>query len=658
MNIVNFARINFLGMKSIYRLEEYKVLFYRILLVYVFYFLARVLFYAYNSEIVEVTSISEFFRLAYHGLAFDTTAILYINGLFILLSVFPFLINTKPKFQKVLFYLYFISNLVFYAFNFVDFIYYKYNFSRLTLAAWDLVKNEESKSGMFFRFLVTYWHVFLLFIAVSVIWVFLYKKVKIQPSDKVYVKRNYFGQSIVGILIIATLSIGGIRGDFKKSTRPINLVDANQHVKKAQQADLVLNSPFTFLRTLGVKSFKKPDFNIAESVVQANFQPIKLYNTNPASTPNIVLIITESMGREYIGAFNKNTKIKDYVSYTPFIDSLASESLIFTNAYANGYKSIHGMSSIISGIPSFKDAFTSSPYAKQKIESMVSCLKSKGYTTSFFHGAPNGSMGFLGYANILGFDQYYGMTEYGNDADFDGSWGIWDEPFMQFMNQTISKKKTPFFSTIFTVTSHEPYVVPEKFKNKFPKGTNPMHQPVGYTDYAFKKFFESAKKQPWFDNTIFIITADHCNLVNYTEEYTDKITNRLAVPILFYAPKYNLKGVNNDLAQHIDIFPTVMDIIGFNKPFRSWGRSLIDKKQQIQPFVINHNSGLYNFVRGNYICAFDGKQAVGFYDKNDKKQLHNLIGKRNKEMNDLEIACKAFIQDYFNRIIDKNLQYQ
>jgi phosphoglycerol transferase MdoB-like AlkP superfamily enzyme len=572
-------------------------------------------------------------------------------------SILPLQINHSKKYQGFLFYLYFILNLLGYATNFVDFIYYRFNFGRSTIAALDSLKHESNKLLLLTNFLLNYWHVFVLFFLVSYIWIYLYKKVALKQEQS-HRGLAYFGTSAVGFLVIATLIIGGIRGDFKKSTRPINLVDANRFVKKSQQADLVLNSTFSFLRTLGVQSFKKTDFNIPESVVNANFQPIKLYDSNAPTTPNIVLIITESMGREYIGAFNKNTKIKDYVSYTPFIDSLATESLIFTNAYANGYKSIHGMSSILSGIPSFKDAFTSSPFAKQNIGSMVSCLKSKGYDTSFFHGAPNGSMGFLGFGNILGFDHYYGMTEYGNDADFDGSWGIWDVPFMQFMNKTISQKKAPFFSTIFTVTSHEPYVVPAEFKNKLPKGTNPMHQPVGYTDYAFKKFFEAAKKQPWFENTIFIITADHCNLVNYYEEYYHKIMNRLAVPILFYSPKHKLKGESNELAQHIDIFPTVMDIIGYNKPFRSWGRSLMDKKQGIQPFVINYNTGMYNFARGNYVCAFDGKVAVGFYSKEDKEQLHNLIGKRNKEMNDMERACKGFLQDYFNRIIDKNLKYQ
>ncbi|KIX22628.1 sulfatase [Flavobacterium sp. 316] len=642
-------------MKLFFRLEEYKVLAYRILLAYLFYFFARILFYLYNSEMVEVSSIIEFLKISYHGLAFDTTSILYINGLFILLSILPFFINTHKKYQKGLFWLYFISNLSLYSLNFIDFIYYKYNFSRLTLAAWDIIKHEESKGGMLFRFVITYWHVFILYILTCALWVFLYNRVKIKNDTQIKSKVGYVLKSILGVLIVATLCVGGIRGDFKKSTRPINLVDANRHVAKIQQADLVLNSTFTFLRTLGVKTFKKQDFNISNEVIEESFKPIKFYSSNNPSKPNIVLIITESLGREYCGAFNKHLNIKDYVSYTPFLDSLANHSMIYTNAYANGYKSIHGMSSVLSGIPSFKDAFTSSPYAKQKIESMVSCLKEKGYDTSFFHGAPNGSMGFLGYGNILGFDHYYGMTEYGNDTDFDGSWGIWDEPFMQFMNTTISKKKQPFFSTIFTVSSHEPYVVPEKYKDKFPKGNIPMHQCVGYTDFAFKQFFNAAKKEPWFNNTIFVITADHCNQVNYFEDYYHNIMNRLAVPILIYKPNSDLVGNSDEIAQHIDIYPTVMDMIGYDKPFRSWGRSLLTKEKDIKPYLINYNSNNYYFMKDGYICVFDGKNAIGFYDEKDKKLIQNLISNRNQKMNKLEQECKAFIQDYFNKIIDKKL---
>lgn len=634
------------------RLNELKVLSYRIFLAYIFYFFARVLFLAYNYKFLEIDSIATFLSLSYRGIAFDTTAILYVNSLFIVLSILPFVINTTKGYQKILFYLYFSLNLLVYATNFVDFIYYKFTLARTTRTVLGVLENEDNKGSMFFRFFYTYWHVFLLFILLSWFWIYLYKKYTLKPSP-VTKWISYFGISIVQFLVIITLAIGGIRGDFKHSTRPINMVDANKYVEKSSQADFVLNTPFTIFRTLFTNTFEKLKYkDISENQVVELIKPIKKYTTNNKSKPNIVLFITESYGREYWGAFNKDTNIPNYVSYTPFLDSLAQESLIFTNSYANGSKSIHGMSSVLAGIPSFKTAFTSSPYANQKIQSLVSALKEENYDTSFFHGAPNGSMGFLGFGNILGIEHYYGKTEYNNDDDFDGSWGIWDEPFFQFMNHTLSDKKEPFFSTIFTVSSHDPFVVPEKYKDKFPKGNIPMHQCVGYTDYAFKKFFEAAKKEPWFENTIFIITADHCNQKDYAYYY--ETINRSAIPILFYKPDGSLKGVSKDLAQQIDIYPTVLDLIGYDKPFRSWGRSLINNNNSL-PFAINFISGNYYLQQGNYICEFDGEKAIGFYDINDKALNQNLISKRNAEMNDLEIYCRAFLKDYFDRIIDRNL---
>jgi len=636
------------------RAQEYKALLYRIFLVYVFYFVARVLFYWYNAADLKVSSVGEFLRLSYHGLTFDTTAILYINLLFILLSVLPLTINTRKGYQKFLFWLYFIFNLIAYATNFVDFIYYKYIYARTTVAVVDSFKNEENQAGMLLRFLISYWHVLVLFIALSALWVLLYKRVKVKPEDKPVKKMRYFTFSAVAFVVIGLMIVGGIRGDFKKSTRPINVIDANRHVTQVQHADIVLNTPFSIIRTFGKTSFKKVDW-VKPDAVEANFQPIKFYNNNPKTTPNIVLIITESFGREYWGCMNKDMKIPGYVGYTPFLDSLAQHSLIFTDGYANGSKSIHGMSSILAGIPSFQDAFTSSPYPKQNIQSLVSTLKEMGYDTSFFHGAPNGSMGFQGFGNILGFDHYYGKTEYNNDADFDGVWGIWDEPFMQFMKNTLDKKQKPFFGTIFTVSSHEPYIVPKKYEGKFPKGTVPMHQTVGYTDYAFKKFFEAASKTEWYKNTIFIITADHGNQTAYPEY--EKVVNRIATPILIFKPDGSLKGEDKRLAQQIDIYPTILDMVGYDKPFRSWGRSLVGDKK-VEPYTISYTSNMYIFQRGKYICAFDGNKVTGFYDIADKALERNLIGQRNKEMDEAEKACKAFIQDYMERVIDKKLDYK
>ncbi|TXE10665.1 sulfatase-like hydrolase/transferase [Gelidibacter salicanalis] len=640
-------------MRLFFRKQEYGILVYRLFLAYVFYFLARILFFFYNASVLEVHSVTEFFKLSYYGLAFDTAAILYVNLLFILLSIVPLRISTTSGYRKLLMIVYFVTNLVAYALNFVDFIYYKYNFARTTLSVLDVVKNEGNKIEMFFRFMISYWHVYVLFIVASILWVYLYKRVKLPQIEQRLSNKAYYLSSIIGFVIIGTLIVGGIRGgDFKKSTRPINLVDASKHVEKLEQADLVLNTTFAFIRTFGNNSFKKVDFDISDEEVQFYIKPIKQYTTNPATKPNIIVIITESMGREYIGAFNEDSGIPNYESYTPFLDSLAQHSLIFPNAFANGAKSIHGMSSVLSGIPSFVDAFTSSSFSNQKIQSLVSIMNDLDYDTSFFHGAPNGSMGFLGFSNILGFDHYYGMEEYGNDDDFDGSWGIWDEPFMQFMKMTLDKKTEPFFSSIFTVSSHEPFNIPEKYDGKFPKGYVDMHEPVGYTDYAFKTFFEAAKKEPWFDNTIFVITADHPNQVYY-DQY-NKVINRRAVPIMFYKSDGSLVGSDAKLAQQIDIYPTLMDLIGYNKPFRSWGRSLVSD-DGVEPFAINHNVSQYHMLRGNYICTFDGNRATGFYDLNDKSLEHNLIANKTLEMEKVELACKAFLKDYFERIVDKKL---
>ena len=640
-------------MESIFRIREYKVLFYRLLLVYLFYFIARVLFLIYNYSLLGVETTYEFCRLYYYGLAFDTTAILYVNSLFILLSLLPLKFSKTATYQRFLFYVYFISNLIAYSLNFVDFIYYKYNFSRTTISVINVLKDENHITGMLLRFLITYWHVLFLFILVSFFWIYLYKKYNVKRESLVIKPTYYYATSILMIVLITVLSIGGIRGgDFKESTRPINLVDANRHVTQIKQADFVLNTPFAFIRTLFKNTFKKANYKVSKDEINHLIQPIKQYDVNSKSKPNIIVIIIESFDREYSGAFNKDMNIKDFISYTPFIDSLANHSLIYPNAFANGYKSIHGMSSVLAGIPSFKDAFTSSPFSKQEIESIVSILNDIDYDTSFFHGAANGSMGFLGFGNILGFDHYYGRTEYGNDDDFDGTWGIWDEKFLEFTKRVLDIKKEPFFSTIFTVSSHEPYKIPKEYEGKFPSENNQMHQCIGYTDFSFKKFFEASKEEDWFDNTIFVITGDHGNITTY-EVYNETV-NRTAIPILFYKPDNSLKGVNKELAQQIDIYPTLVDLIGYDQPFRSWGRSLLNDTI-IEPFTINYSASGYVLQQNDYICYFDGEKATGFYDIGDKNLENNLIDQSNEKMDSLELVTKTFVADYFDRIINKKL---
>ncbi len=642
-------------MGVIFRLSDYKALLYRLLLGYLFYFIGRVLFFAFNTHLFSVDDFYGLMRLCYYGMAFDTTALLYVNSLFIILSILPLTINTSVKYQKGLAILYFVTNFIAYATNFIDIVYYRFSQVRSTKATLDLLTDETNKKALFEHFSWAYWYVIVIYVLCCLCWAWLYYRVKVKPV-RIHNLRLYFISSMVVIPVVILLMIGGVRGDFKHSTRPINMVDAYKHVLVPNQGDIVLNTPFAVLRTLTANNFKCEHWTTA-GYIDVNIKPIKQYNGSPAGKPNVVIIILESMAREYWGSMNRGTNISNFKSYTPFLDSLADNSLAFTNAYANGRQSIHAMSSILAGVPSFQTAFTSSPYAKQKIQSIVSICDSMGYQTSFFHGAANGSMGFQGFGNILGFKNYYGRTEYNNENDFDGIWGIWDEPFFQFVGKTIGKQQQPFMATLFTLSSHDPFHIPEKYKTRFTGGPLAIDKCVQYSDNALRKFFNYAKTQPWYNNTIFIITADHTSQTYYPE-YSKPI-NRFAVPILFYSANnaYNLKGVRTDLASQMDIYPSVVDLLGYHKPFRSWGRSLISNLPSETPRVINSPGNIYQFMQGNYIYLFDGKAFTGIFSITDKGLEKNLMtGRLNPEMNKGMLDCKAFIQDYGDRVVNKKLK--
>lgn len=647
---------NFVAMKIIseFRRQEVIALLYRIFLAYFFYQIARFLFWFYNKDAIKIEGFLDYLNISYHGIAFDTTAILYVNGLFVVLSMIPILINSKAGYQKFLFYLYFISNGLTYGMNFGDFIYYKFSNARLTTAAMHVAQHENNLGKVFLQSVIEHPFVIIWYFVLMFLWIYLYKMISVRERNP-QKKWAYFVVQTLTFVGVVVLSIGGIRGDFKHSTRPINLVDANRYVKNPVQANVVLNSVFSFFRTMNTNNFKEVHF-VDKKFIDENVKPYKFYKSETKSNPNVVIFILESFGREYSGAFNKHKNIKNFESYTPFVDSLATKSLIFPNAFANGRQSIHGMSSVLAGIPSLADAFTSSPYSNQKIQSIVSVCDEMGYDTSFFHGAPNGSMGFLGFGNILGFKHYYGKTEYNNDADFDGIWGIWDEPFFQYFAKTLNQKKAPFMATLFSVSSHHPFKIPEKYNGKFKKGHIEIHEPIEYTDYSLKKFFETAQKMPWYRNTIFVLVADHTNMTYY-DEY-NKPMNKFAVPILFYSPnpEYKLQGEDYGNVQQMDIYPTLAELIGYNKPIRSWGRSLISDKQSPN-IIVNSVGGTNNFTIDDYIYIFDGDmKLMGIYQKDDLALEKNLMSKsKTKEFENGVMTAKAWYQDYMDRVINKKL---
>lgn len=639
------------------RIKEFIALFYRIFLVYICYFFCRILFVVFNNDLVQVKSISQLAELCYFGIRFDNVAIVYSNMIFILMSIIPWKKSTYPLYQKMVFWVYWICNAFFISLNFVDFAYYRFNQNRLMSNFYEVVASESNKIILFFHFVWVYLHLFLLYFGMLYLLALAYRKVKIHP---IFIG-NYWSYSFSSIVlffgVIALFVMGARGGDFKKSTRPITLIDAMDNVRNPQHADVVLSSTFTLLKTLGQDNPERIDY-FTDDEIQKELNNIKQYPPSErfGKKPNVVIFILESMGREYWGALNEIYNIRDFESYTPFLDSLARHSLIFPNGFATSRKSIHGMPSILAGIPSFEKSYASSFYSRQKIPSVVSIAKELGYNSSFFHGAANGSMGFLGFANTLGFDKYYGRTEFNNDNEFDGSWGIWDEPFLQYMKSVLDTQKKPFLSSVFTVTSHEPYVIPKEYEGKFDKGDIPMHQCVGYTDKALQQFFKESSSSPWFEDTIFIFTADHSNQVHYP--FYLKTVNRFANPLMIFKPKSDIKGVDLRLASHMDIFPTVADLIDYPEPFKSWGGSLVSD-QEYYPFVINYFSGGSYFIMDeNFICVHNGNQAIGFYDVEDKNMEKNLIQNKTEEMIKLERKCSMFLEDYFESLMSGNKSTQ
>ena len=635
------------------RLQEFRVLLYRFFLGYLFYFIARSFFVLFNTDLIEVHTFSEFLKLCLYGLTFDTAALFYVNAIFLLGSIIPGTFVTSKKYQNSLFGVYMIFNSIGLSMNYIDVVYYRFNLNRLTSKAFEVLENESNGFALFLSFLTDYWYVFLLYSMSLFLWVKAYKLLAVKRVEKAHMP-SYVISSIVLFVAVAASAIIGIRGDWRHSTRPITLIHAMEKVDHPSQADVVLNSPFTFIRTYGKNSFKySQDFS--EAQIEALIQPIKTYsNLNEFDTPpNVVIFILESFGREYWGAMNGSTEIEGFESFTPFLDSLAKHSIVFSNAFANSRKSIHGMPSVLAGIPSFETAYTSSQYATQPLQSLVSISEEMGYATSFFHGAPNGSMGFLGFSQVLGFDAYYGKNEYNNDADFDGVWGIWDEPFFQFMKQQLTEGANPFLATVFSVSSHAPFQIPEEYDGQFKEGYIPMHKCVQYTDYAIEQFMASSKNEPWFENTLFVFTADHGNQSHY--DFYQKTINRFATPVMFYAPNKSWNEDRLDLAQHMDIMPTVAHLMGYEKPIRSWGRSLVGNEDS--SLVVNYfGAGTYFFMNEEYICIYNGSDAIGFYSKEDYGLENNLVESRTNAMDALEEKGKAYLQDYNNRIVKGALE--
>jgi phosphoglycerol transferase MdoB-like AlkP superfamily enzyme len=627
------------------------VLVYRILLIMLIFSMCRIGFFLFNFKMFPGISFSQFITILHGGLVFDISAVVYINILFILLHIVPLEIRYNDIYQVVLKYIYFITNGIAIAMNGMDFVYYRFVDKRATADVFKTFEHESNIVKIFFRFLFDYWPATLFALLMWFMMVYLYNKVKTKKPEYVN-KFGYYSVNILMIPLVITLVIGAARGGYKHSTRPITISNAARYVETPRDVAIVLNTPFSFFRTFDKKALVKYEFFDDEKLnklYNPHFVPVQ---TKPFSNENVVVIILESFAREYIGSLNRGLDGGTYEGYTPFIDSLINVSLTFDVSIANGKKSIDAMPSILASVPSLETPYTISHYANNQINGLPELLKRKGYYTAFFHGAPNGSMGFDSFSKVAGFDDYFGLNQYPEKSDFDGMWGVWDEPFFKFFAGKLNSFKQPFLASIFSLSSHHPFLVPEKYAGKFKKGPAPIVEVVGYTDFALRELFNEISSRPWFKNTLFVITADHTN-----ESIHKEFQNNFGsynIPIIFYKPGSDLGGIKNRIAQQIDIMPTILNYLNYDEEYIAFGNNLLD--DSYESFAFNTNGNDYHLYMKDCILEMIDNKSVGLFNyKKDIFLEKSLIGKDPELQLQMEEKLKAIIQTYNSRLIDNNM---
>ena len=575
------------------------------------------------------------------GIRFDLSSIAYLNIIFILLLVIPTKKRSLDAYQNTLKGLFVFFNGLALSLNLADIVNVQFTGKRMTADIVSFIFLGDDATNLAGDFMKDYWVLFLLFF----ILIFALNK-----SFSFIQKRQFFlhrskitWQSYIVSLFCLLLTIVAMRGGAQ--LRPIKNIHASYYAQ-GKYVPLILNTPFSILSTLSEKGVQEKKYFSTE-LANSYFNAEKSFHSDSSLSKNIVLIVLESFAREYIGGYNS------FEGYTPFLDSLMLKSTVCTNAYANGKKSIEGIPAVLSGIPALTEKpFILSQYGAQKGNSIASVLNKYGYNTSFYHGGHPGTMGFDAYAEIADFNSYVDLSDYPTtQRDYDGKWGIADEPFLQFYKSDLDSKIEPFFSSVFTLSSHHPFTIPKEHIGKFPKGDIPMHECVAYSDYALKRFFDEAKKSSWYDNTIFIITADH-TFKSTHKEYQNS-NGLYAIPLIIHEPLVNEHSIITKTCQQADILPTVVDYLQLDTTLVCFGNSVLDSSG----FAVNYLNNIYQFFEAGYLLQFNGEESLALYNTIEDSLLKvNVLSTEQDLALKMESQLKAVIQTYNYRMLHNQLK--
>jgi len=637
--------------------NDVTVLIIRLLLLYACIILTQVAFYGYNRLLLGPLTWSEIPMLLAGSLKFATASIFYLNAPFILLSLLPFRFRQKSGYQKALCWLFCITNSIgIVALNLADAIYFRYAFKRITAEEMHFFRENDNTFDILFKGMGENWYIVLFGAVLIFLLVFLYKKVKYHPTEA---KNNwlYYGTGVLSLAVAVILWAFGIRGSTDMKARPMSLGNVSYYAQSPQKGVLVLSNPFCLIRTIGMHELETFVY-FDESELAKLYTPYHyphLEQEPVAKGKNVVIFVLESFSREqsqYLAP-----QLNPYGGYTPFLDSLMREGLVFTNAFANGMKSIEALPSVFASIPSYRTPFALLPQSLTDLEGLPRILAREGYVTNFFCGATTNQMGFEAFGKLSGIEHFYNREDFEKKHPGNGNanvWGIWDMPFLQYMAEELNQMETPFFTAVFTLSSHHPYDLPSEYADKMPQGFTVVQPCVAYTDLSLRKFFESASKMPWFENTLFIFVADHVSPQMAAEE-TRTAKGNTAIIYFMYTPDHSVKGRYEHVTQQVDIMPTTLGLMGYDKPYFAFGRDVFNEPER-KPMVVNCVQQTYQALTDSLSLYFDGERRLFVYAAGDTLQQYNIMDMHNPAQQSLERDLKAVLQSYYDHVGKGNLR--
>lgn len=582
------------------------------------------------------------------GIWFDCITIgIYFIPLYAL-SLFPLPWRGYKLYKIIHAILFSITISVLLFLNLMDVEYFNFTSKRSTADLFSVLVAGNDINQLLTTFIKDFWLLILFFLVLLYFGMRLYfKKVRKGKSTFKDVSKSFFISNSLYFVILAPILLVIGRGGL--GYRPTGVLTATRFTTVENTA-IVLNTPFTIIKTLSKEGIREQEFFTSDKE-RENYFSSKIKLSGKALLPensNVMVIILESFGNEWLG------KKENKQGYTPFLDSIIDQSLYYSNSFANGKKSIEAVPAIFGGIPSLMDnPYITSQYGTNKIETLITQLKKRGYSSAFYHGATNGSMKFNEFSELAGFDEYVGRTEYNNEEHADVTWGILDEYFNPWTARQITKMPKPFVASLFTLSSHHPYYVPEAWRSILPREKEPMSQSIAYGDLSLKLFFEEAKKHDWFENTLFVILADHTPAG--TSIFYQHRLGMYGIPIAFYHPKGLIAPKEEtELMDQIDIYPTIMDWLTDEKEMYGFGQSVNQNKQNVALYYLE---GTYYYLKDDYLMTFAQNQAQNLYNyKQDTMLYFDSISYFPKLKEEMELELKATIQVYNHDLITNQMK--